>query len=419
MGVNPFSVIQFLKGRPTLIALGLALGSCLGVSLARFSYSLFIPAMKSDLSWSYLMVGSMNTANALGYLLGAISLPFFIRRFTLATTFVVSGVLTSIFIGLCSSTIEPTLIFLLRLLAGICSAFVFTGGAILIAQLGSEHPHSSGWFIGIYYGGAGIGIIITSFLVPEAIALGTILEWEHPWQLAWIAISILGLLSTALMWKSSYATPPVLPRIKSLGRTPIKNYLPMVLAYFCFGMGYIGYMTFVISLLRQIGIPEWNITLFYATLGLFVIFSAKIWAKAFNSYKGGQTLALTNLLISIACFIPPLCANFITRAPNSFKMLMIFTSGMIFGACFISAVASTTAFVRHNLPQHQWVAGITVFTVTFAIGQVIGPSLSGWISDGSGGLARGLWVSGFILLLGSALAWSQKTLNAKTMGDAH
>lgn len=413
MSITRLPVIDFLKNKPTLIALGLALGSCLGVSLARFSYSLFIPSMKADLSWSYLIVGSMNTANALGYLMGAISLPFFINRFTLPITFFTSGILTSIFIGLCGITIDPSYIFLLRLLAGISSAFVFTGGAILIAQLGSKHPKSSGWFIGIYYGGAGIGIIITSFLIPETISLGTFLEWRHPWQLGWMAVATLGLISTALMLKPSFATPAVIPKPQISSTTSIYHYLPMIFAYFCFGIGYIGYMTFIISLLRQIGISELNITLFYANLGLFVIFSAKIWAKAFNIFKGGETLALTNFLIGIACLIPAFTTQKFINQSHLLGLMVIFISGMIFGSCFISAVASTTAFVKHNLPQHEWVAGITVFTVTFAIGQVIGPTLSGWVSDGSGGLPQGLLVSGFVLLFGAALAWSQKPLNSK------
>ena len=77
---------------------------------------------------------------------------------------------------------------------------------------------------------------------------------------------------------------------------------------------------------------------------------------------------------------------------------------------FLSVVASTTALVRHNLPQAQWAAGISAFTIVFALGQIVGPTVTGWISDGAGGLARGLVVSAITLWLGAAFASRQKPL---------
>lgn len=85
-------------------------------------------------------------------------------------------------------------------------------------------------------------------------------------------------------------------------------------------------------------------------------------------------------------------------------------SGVLFGGVFLSVVASTTALVRHNLPVAQWPAGISAFTIVFAAGQIVGPSIVGWIADGTGGLERGLLVSALALWLGSVLAWQQKAL---------
>ena len=65
---------EWLVGHPVIVALGLSLGTSLGASLARFSYALFVPAMRDDLAWSYLVLGALNTAHAAGYLLGALTL---------------------------------------------------------------------------------------------------------------------------------------------------------------------------------------------------------------------------------------------------------------------------------------------------------------------------------------------------------
>jgi uncharacterized membrane protein YdjX (TVP38/TMEM64 family) len=76
----------------------------------------------------------------------------------------------------------------------------------------------------------------------------------------------------------------------------------------------------------------------------------------------------------------------------------------------VTAVSSTTAFVKHNFPQEDWVYGIRVFTIAFAIGQIIGPFMVGFISDRSGGLGLGLLFSAAILFIGSCIGFLQKPL---------
>jgi MFS family permease len=89
---------------------------------------------------------------------------------------------------------------------------------------------------------------------------------------------------------------------------------------------------------------------------------------------------------------------------------MVLASGLLFGAVFLSVVASNTALVRHNLPPGAWAAGISAFTTVFAAGQIVGPTVVGWIADGPGGLARGLVFSAAALWLGALLAIRQKAL---------
>ena len=89
---------------------------------------------------------------------------------------------------------------------------------------------------------------------------------------------------------------------------------------------------------------------------------------------------------------------------------LVLASGLLFGGVFLSVVASTTALVRHNLPPAQWAAGISAFTIVFAAGQIVGPTVVGFIADGPGGLARGLVFSAVALWLGAGLAWRQRAL---------
>jgi MFS family permease len=91
---------------------------------------------------------------------------------------------------------------------------------------------------------------------------------------------------------------------------------------------------------------------------------------------------------------------------------VVFASGLLFGAVFFSVVASTTALVRHNLPAPCWPSGIAAFTTAFALGQIVGPSVVGWIADGVGGLELGLLFSAGALFVGAALAIVQRPLVA-------
>jgi hypothetical protein len=62
-----------------------------------------------------------------------------------------------------------------------------------------------------------------------------------------------------------------------------------------------------------------------------------------------------------------------------------------------------------------WPSGIAAFTIVFAFGQIVGPSVVGWIADGPGGLVRGFAFSAAALALGSVLAALQRPM-ARSVG---
>lgn len=50
-----------------------SLGAAVGQGFARFGYALLLTPMRGSLGWNYAQAGSMNSANALGYLVGSIA----------------------------------------------------------------------------------------------------------------------------------------------------------------------------------------------------------------------------------------------------------------------------------------------------------------------------------------------------------
>lgn len=401
---------MFSNKHPFLTALSLALGSAIALGLARFSYGLLLPVMREDLDWSYLVAGTMNTANALGYFIGALSSPAMMKRMSVHHFFISSAIITGVFLFLSGCTDQTSLLFIYRVIAGIASAWIFVAGGVLISQLGTIHSNKSGLMLGIFYAGPGLGIVLSSLILPFFNDWGVKISWDHSWQLSWYALSILCLIFTLILVKPISSIPAIPPKSSGHSGTPLKSYVPALMGYFMFGVGYIGYMTFVVALLKQLGLSNSTLNIFYAILGFSVMASSRLWAQMLDYFKGGQSLAILNTLLGIASLIPALIAIYDIPLSNLI-LLSIFGSGVLFGAVFLSAVASTTAFVKHNMPASDWVGGITAFTSIFAAGQIIGPTIAGWISDGQGGLARGLLFSGLALLLGGLIATRQKPLS--------
>jgi predicted MFS family arabinose efflux permease len=85
-----------------------------------------------------------------------------------------------------------------------------------------------------------------------------------------------------------------------------------------------------------------------------------------------------------------------------------FVSALLFGGSFLIVPTSVTAFARRATPPHDWTASIAVLTIGFAIGQCVGPLLSGAVSDGTHGLGGGLLLSGGILAAAAIIVLFQR-----------
>lgn len=399
---------DFALRHPLLIALALSLGAAISLGISRFSYALLLPPMRADLGWSYLLAGAMNTANAFGYFVGALATPALIRRFSAQTALIGGAVLTGIFMLLSGFVTDADMLLIQRVLAGIASAFIFISGGVLAARLGAMHARRAGFLIGLYYGGAGFGITLSALMVPATLSEAAARGVAHEWQWAWLALGGVCLLLTLAMALPAHHVDGSIASAGSRGHFRIRPFGYGLAGYFMFGVGYIGYMTFVIALLKEQGMQASVITAFYAALGLAVVASSRIWAGMLDRFKGGQSLAILNALLAVATLLPVLSAT----------PLAVFASGVLFGAVFLSVVASTTALVRHNLPSEAWSAGISGFTTVFAFGQIVGPTMVGWISDGAGGLQRGLTFSAVALFIGALLAARQGPLPHSAMSDS-
>jgi predicted MFS family arabinose efflux permease len=374
----------------------LALAPAVGLGIGRFSYALVLPDMQTSLGWSYAQAGWMNTLNAAGYLLGAVTAARAVARFT-GFGALVGGTVACV-LGLMLSALSADFVLLgaARLLAGIGGALAFVAGGTLAAGLSARQPDRAVFLLGLYYTGPGIGIVLSGAVTPLLIgSMG-----PGSWWIAWGALAALaGALSLPLYAARGAETG------ESSGpgaRRPLDLVAlwPLLLGYCAFGAGYIAYMTFMVAWMRDVGAGAGEQALFWVLIGSATIASPWLWSRITGGLRAGLAPALLTGVTLVGALIPLLIGG----------AWAAFASALIFGAAFFAVVAAVTGFVRRNLPKPSWASCLGTLTVSFGIGQTFGPVGIGWVMDRAGGLSAGLWISACFLLVAMLLMALQNDL---------
>jgi MFS family permease len=87
----------------------------------------------------------------------------------------------------------------------------------------------------------------------------------------------------------------------------------------------------------------------------------------------------------------------------------MFASAFLFGGSFLAGPAAVAIVAQRQLPPAAWTAAISLLTVGFAFGQAVGPILAGAISDATGNIAAGFWVSPALLGLAACASLMQRS----------
>jgi predicted MFS family arabinose efflux permease len=377
--------------RVWLLALALSLGTAAAVGLARFAYALLLPAMKADLEWSYALAGGMNAANAAGYLLGAIVAAPVMARVGTKRAFVGTLLLTALSLLFSGVPSGYFALAALRFVSGASGAVVFIAGGVLASHLASAKPDelgespAVGTALAVYFSGGGLGILVSGLGVPALLELGP----AGAWRWAWAGLGVAALIALIPAGKVALdlPEPPGKPAGEG-GRWSAWPLLPTFVAYFLFAVGYIAYMTFAVALLAQRGGDTLQTSLFWAVLGASATASAFLWGRLIGRLRSGQALATVMAVLSVGAIVP-----------------------LLFGGSFLAVPTTVTAIARRSLPAHAWGASIAALTVVFAAGQVIGPVVSGALSDAAGGLVTGLAFSAGILVVGVLVSSLQRSVS--------
>lgn len=378
-----------------LLTLGLAAGPLVALGLARFAYALLLPAMRADLGWSYAEAGALNTTNAAGYLTGALLAAPLARTVGSRRSFLLGTSITTLAIGLTAATSAFAALLTIRFVAGLAGALAFIIGAALVAE--ASHRGSRGraaLLLGIYFGGSGTGIVLAGLLVPWVLDLTDGTGWRQGW-LGLAAIAALATLAAIVAARRVDDPVPPEDHARHWNRRRISW---LVAAYTCFGMGYIAYLTFISQYLTDNGIVGPVIAGFWAIVGIAAATSGPLWGPVIGRLGGSRGMAVVMVVLAAGTVLPVLLGG----------AAAAYLSGLVVGGSFLGVVTAVTISIREILPQPLWTSGLAFATIAFGLGQTVGPSLTGWVSDRSQDLGTGLLLSAALLLAGAGLALLQQ-----------
>jgi len=367
-------------GQPARLALGTA--SALG--LARFAYGLILPAMRSELGWSLAQAGALTTANAVGYLLGAVVAAPAARRLSLAVTFRLGMVVTAAALAATAATSSYPVLLLTRAAAGLAGTLVFITGGVIASHTAASTRSAAP--LTIYYSGAGLGIALSGAAIPALLG-------QHPgrWPLAWAGLAAAAALAAIFSWTAARGSHQATTALLDL-RYIARLWQPAT-AYLLFAAGYIAYITFLPAYLAAHRASITQITVTWALLGLAAVAAPVLWSWPISTWPRAAALAASLAVLSTAA----------ATALAGAAPLAVTGSAIGYGASFLAVPAAITALIRAATQPSEWTGALAAFTVVFAAGQTAGPYLAGALADRYGTGATLAWTAA-LCAAGAALS---------------
>ncbi len=352
------------------------------LGLARFGYTMILPAMKEGLQLTYAETGWLATGNFLGYLTSSFIAGLIASRRSLRRLILLA--LCGLAAGLASTA----------LVAGFPAAFVarmFTGlasGALYIPAMTLPTvwfaPRRRGMAAGIQTGGSGLGLILSGLLIPEILRRFGPAGWRHSWILLATLVVLVWLVTFGLVrnrpedvGERPYGASETVPSPSgspARWREVFANRGLWALGgvFACFGFSYIIYVTFFAAyLVKEGGLSAEAAGRLWGLAGALSLGSGLVWGAVADRIGKRFGLAIVFGLHA---------ASFATFALGRTGPAFL-ASVILFGLTAWSIPAIMAAAVGDYTRTSLAAAALGFLTIIFGLGQAIGPPIAGRLAD--------------------------------------
>ncbi len=355
------------SNRPVPLAFGGLIAMAAALGIGRFVYTPILPAMTEALGLSNAQAGLIASANLLGYLIGALlaAMPRLpgSRRAWLLASLAVSAATTG-GMGLTSS-MGPFLV--LRFIGGAASAFVLVLASAMVLDGLAVARRTD--LAPVHFAGVGVGIAVSALAVSALIAI------DAEWRTLWYAPGVLALAALAVVaWLIPNEPRPLQPPAEAQREPWPRGLGSLICAYGLFGFGYVITATFLVAIVRTSPAIRPAEPLVWLVVGLTALPSVAVWAKI--SARFGVPLTFC-----AACLAEAVGVAASVLWPSIAGIL--FASALL-GGTFMGLTALGLARARRFAPANPRPL-LARMTAAFGLGQIIGPSLAGYLFELTGG----------------------------------
>ncbi|WP_368932371.1 MFS transporter [Citrobacter sp. RHB21-C01] len=359
----------------------------LGMGIGRFLYTPMLPVLLAEGRFSFSELSWIASVNYAGYLVGSLLFSFGLFHLPgrLRPLLFTSAVATGILILAMAALTHPVGVMLARFLAGVASAGMLIFGSTLILQH-TRHP----FVVASLFSGVGVGIALGNEYVIAGLQLA--FTSQTLWTGAAAFSGLLVVLLALLLPSRAHAIPPA-PLAKAKHQ-PMRWWLLAIL-YGLAGFGYIIVATYLPLMAKDAGSPLLTVHL-WTLVGLSIVPGCFGWLWA--AKRWGVLKCLTaNLVIQGACVL-------LTLASGSPTLLVLSSIG--FGATFMGTTSLVMTLARQlSVPGNLNLLGFV--TLTYGIGQILGPLLTTFFASGTEAITRATLCGALALMIAALISVAQ------------
>ncbi len=356
---------------------------------ARMSYGLVLPYMQKDLALSISQAGILGTTMFLGYLLtvglsGLLALRFGAKS-------VLIGGATAVLVSMIGLAWASSFLWvsLFMFISGAGSALVFTP---LMSVMISWFPNKKGMALGIILSGAGIGMLLSGILIPIIIKEFSVLSWRAVWIFFGI-VSLIVLVIATITLKNPVEEKNLRAKDEKVNWMKNKELTKIAVLYFLLGIAYLIPNLYQSSYMLNQGFDNKMVGIVYAVAGVFSIAGGPLWGSISDKMGTQKTLLVAWIFGVLGDIIPIVFTNSIGFV----------VSAIIWGSSIGGLVTLIQVKASEQVSQKYVSTVIGFISVFYAIGQMLGPAISGAIIEYAGGFDSAYGFGALVYFLGIIL----------------